>query len=45
LGRFKLQDRTDISALLNLGEVDMDIFPLTQKQRDNFVISIKEQED
>lgn len=43
--RFKLQDRTDISELLKLGPVDLSSFPMTQKQKENFQISLEEQED
>ena len=45
LARFKLQDRTDISELLKLGDVDLSSFPLNQNQKVNFQIALNEQED
>lgn len=45
LARFKLQDRTDISELLKLGDVDLSSFPLNQKQKDNLQIALSERED
>lgn len=42
LGRFKLQDRADISSLLQLGPVDLDDFPLTDAQRENLAIALRE---
>ena len=45
LARFKLQDRTDISELLKLGDVDLSSFPLNQNQKANLQIALSEQED
>lgn len=45
LARFKLQDRTDISELLKLGDVDLSSFPLNQNQKANLQIALAEQED
>ena len=45
LARFKLQDRTDISELLKLGDVDLSSFPLNQNQKTNLQIALSEQED
>ena len=42
LGRFKLQDRADISSLLQLGKVNLDDFPLTDLQKQNFKIALSE---
>lgn len=44
LGRFKLQDRADISSLLQLGPVDLDDFPLTDAQKQNLAIALSEVE-
>ena len=45
LGRFKLQDRADINSLLQLGPVDLDDFPLTDKQKQNLAIALDEIEN
>ena len=42
LGRFKLQDRADISALLSIGPVDLSVFPLNNKQLRNLEIALDE---
>ena len=44
LGRFKLQDRADISGLLQLGSVDLSDFPLTTTQQQNLEIALSETE-
>ena len=36
LDRFKLQDQADIAGLLQLGSVDLRLFPLNERQRRNF---------
>lgn len=44
LDRFKLQDRADISNLLQLGPVNLDDFPLTSKQKQNLKLALAEVE-
>lgn len=45
LDRFRLQDRADISALLQLGPVDLSDFPLNEKQQKNLEIALSEIEN